>query len=126
MVIERRGGVGLTAVREYVLLLPRLAKLIAGLVRDPRVPARPKATLMLVAVYLVSPIDLVPSFVPGLGQLDDLVVAALALDGLLNHVPEGVVREHWEGEEDVLDVVQEILRQFTARVPFPLRKLFSV
>ena len=113
-------------MREYVLLLPRLAKLIAGLVRDPRVPARPKATLMLVAVYLVSPIDLVPSFVPGLGQLDDLVVAALALDGLLNHVPESVVREHWEGDEDVLEVVQEILRQFTSRVPFPLRKLFSL
>lgn len=113
-------------MKEYVLLVPRVAKLIAGLLRDPRVPAKPKATLGLVAVYLVSPIDLIPSFVPGLGQLDDLVVAALALDGLLNHVPESVVRDHWEGDDDILDIVQEVLRQFTARVPFPLRKLFNV
>jgi uncharacterized membrane protein YkvA (DUF1232 family) len=126
MVIEHRGGVGLTTMKEYVLLVPRVAKLIAGLLRDPRVPAKPKATLAFVAVYLVSPIDLIPSFVPGLGQLDDLVVAALALDGLLNHVPEAVVRDHWEGDDDILEIVQEVLRQFTARVPFPLRKLFNV
>jgi hydroxymethylbilane synthase len=57
---------------------------------------------------------------------DDLVVAAFALDGLLNHVPESVVRDHWEGDDDILEIVQEVLRQFTARVPFPLRKLFNV
>jgi uncharacterized membrane protein YkvA (DUF1232 family) len=123
--MEKRDPMGQTTIREYALLVPRMAKLVARLVRDPRVPARPKATLVLVAGYLISPIDLVPGFIPGLGQLDDLVVAALALDGLLNHVPEAVVREHWEGEQDVLDVVREILRQSTSFVPTPVRRIFS-
>jgi uncharacterized membrane protein YkvA (DUF1232 family) len=123
--IESRDPARQTTLREYALLVPRMARLIARLVRDPRVPSRRKATLVLVAAYLVSPVDLVPSFIPGLGQLDDLVIAALALDGLLNHIPEAVVREHWEGEQDVLDIVREVLRQATSFVPAPVRRIFS-
>jgi uncharacterized membrane protein YkvA (DUF1232 family) len=114
-----------TRAKELVLLVPNMAKLVARLARDPRVPARTKATLLLVAGYLLSPIDLVPSFVPGLGQLDDLVIAALALNQLLNDVPAEVVREHWDGEPDVLEVVQEVLRQGTSLVPARLRRIFS-
>ena len=118
--VERDGGLS-----EYVLLLPRLVRLVARLMRDERVPPKLKAKLVFVGVYLVSPIDLIPAFVPGIGQLDDLVLLALALDGLLNHVPEEVVREHWEGAEDVLEVVREVLRQFTGRVPWPLRRMLA-
>jgi uncharacterized membrane protein YkvA (DUF1232 family) len=114
-----------TTMWEYALLLPRLGKLLARLVRDPRVPARNKATLLLATAYVVSPIDLIPDFVPGLGQLDDLVVAALALNQMLNDVPEEVVRENWDGEQDVLEVIREVLRQSTSYVPGPVKKLFS-
>jgi uncharacterized membrane protein YkvA (DUF1232 family) len=124
-VIEPRDPQEQTRLKELVLLLPNMAKLVARLARDPRVPARTKATLVLVAGYLLSPIDLVPSFVPGLGQLDDLVIAALALNQLLNEVPAEVVREHWDGEPDVLEVVQEVLRQGTSLVPARLRRIFS-
>jgi uncharacterized membrane protein YkvA (DUF1232 family) len=123
--IEQRDPNRQTTLKDYVLLLPNLARLIARLVRDPRVPARPKATLVVVSIYLVSPIDLVPSFVPGLGQLDDLMLAALTLDQLLNQIPEELVREHWDGEQDVLDVVREVLRQSTSFIPAPVRRLFS-
>jgi uncharacterized membrane protein YkvA (DUF1232 family) len=75
--------------------------------------------------YLVSPLDLVPSFVIGLGQLDDLVVAALALDALLNDVPEEVLLEHWDGDRDVLELVREVLDVATSFLPRPLRRLFS-
>ena len=114
-----------TTMREYALLLPRIGKLLGRLVRDPRVPARNKATLLLAAAYLMSPIDLIPDFVPGLGQLDDLVVAALALNQMLNGVREEVIREHWDGEQDVLEVIREILRQSTSSVPGAVKKLFS-
>lgn len=114
-----------TSLREYVLLLPRLLKLVWRLARDPRVPARSKATLFIVAGYLLSPVEFVPDFIPGLGQLDDLVVVAFALDQILNRVPDDVVREHWEGDEDVLEVVQHILDIATGFIPGWLKKRFD-
>lgn len=111
-----------TKLVEYGLLLPRLIKLVWKLARDPRVPARAKATLFLVGGYLVSPIDVIPDFIPGIGQADDIFVVAFALDQILNRVPEEVVREHWEGDSDVLEVVREILDITTGFVPSWIKK----
>ncbi len=114
-----------TRLSEYALLVPRLVKLVWRLARDPRVPARTKAVLLVIAGYLVVPVDVIPDFVPGLGQLDDLVVIAFALDQILNRVPDHVVRSHWEGDEDVLQVVREVLDIATAFVPGWIKKRFS-
>lgn len=112
-----RSPVDQAALKEYLFLAPRLARLVWRLSRDPRVPARVKAITFIVAGYLVSPLDVIPDFIPGLGQADDLFVAAFALDQILNRVPDHVVREHWDGDEDVLAVVREILDISTAFVP---------
>lgn len=114
-----------TQLKEYLLFAPRLIKLVWRLARDPRVPARPKATLLLLGAYLASPIDVIPDFVPGLGHVDDLVIAAFALDQMLNRVPPEVVREHWGGDEDVLQILKEILDISTAFVPGWLKKRFD-
>lgn len=114
-----------TQLKEYLLFAPRLVKLIWKLARDPRVPARNKATLLLLGAYLASPIDLIPDFVPGLGHVDDLVIVAFALDQMLNRVEPEIVREHWEGDEDVLQILKEILDISTAFVPGWLKKRFD-
>lgn len=114
-----------TKLKEYALLAPRLVKLLWRLARDPRVPARSKATLVLLIGYVVSPVDLIPDFLPGIGQMDELVIAAFALDQMLNRVPPEVVREHWDGDKDILEIVQEILDIATAFVPASLKKRFG-
>ena len=114
-----------TKLKEYALLVPRLVKLLWRLARDPRVPARSKATLFILAGYLATPIDIIPDFVPVVGQVDDLVIVAFALDQMLNRVPAEIVREHWEGDGDILELVQEILDITTAFVPGWLKKRFS-
>ncbi|MDQ3955468.1 MAG: DUF1232 domain-containing protein [Actinomycetota bacterium] len=114
-----------TSLREYALLAPRLGRLVWRLIRDPRVPSRSKAALVMVTAYIASPVDVVPDFVPGIGQLDDIVLIAFALDQILNRVPEQIVREHWEGEEDVLGLVRQILDISTAFFPKWLRRLFA-
>jgi uncharacterized membrane protein YkvA (DUF1232 family) len=96
-------------LKEYALFAPRLVRLVGRLMKDPRVPARPKAILLVLGAYLVSPVDVIPDFIPGLGQLDDLVLAAFALNQILNRVPDECVREHWDGDEDVLAIVREVL-----------------
>jgi uncharacterized membrane protein YkvA (DUF1232 family) len=110
-------------LKQYALFAPRLVKLVWRLARDPRVPARPKAMLLFLGGYLVSPIDLVPDWFPAVGYADDLLVAAFALDQILNRVPEEVVWEHWDGDEDVLQIVREILDIAASFMPGWLRRL---
>jgi len=65
------------SLREIATFVPNLARLFAGLVRDPRVPRRAKLVLGLTAGYLAFPIDLIPDFIPIAGQLDDATRAKL-------------------------------------------------
>ncbi|HVM34982.1 MAG TPA: DUF1232 domain-containing protein [Actinomycetota bacterium] len=111
-----------TRLSEYALLAPRLVKLVMRLMRDKRVPARSKAMMVVLAGYLASPIDLVPDFIPGAGYLDDLVIAAFVLDQILNRVPEHLVAEHWDGDEDILQVVRDVLDITVRSLPARIRR----
>lgn len=106
--------------------IPNLGKLLVRLVRDPRVPRRNKLMFGGIAAYLLVPWDFIPDWLPGVGQLDDIVLVALALDSMLNRVPEDVLREHWDGDEDVLEVIRSVLETATTFVPEKVKKrLFS-
>ncbi len=87
-----------TIARELVTLLPNLIRLFRGLLGDPRVPRTSKALLALAALWLASPIDLIPEFLPGIGALDDAVVAGLALRHVVKRAGSEVVRDHWHGD----------------------------
>ena len=89
--------------RELALLLPNLIRLFAGLLRDARVPLRAKIVLAVASVWLASPIDLIPEFIPLVGSLDDAVVAGLALRFVLSTTDGAVVREHWRGDPATLE-----------------------
>ena len=105
------------ALRELVLLLPQLAGLVARLAGDSRVPGRVKAILGVVAVYLASPIDLIPDFIPVVGYLDDVVLVAIVLDGLLNHVDREILLEHWPGDPASLERTAAVAARVAAWVP---------
>lgn len=95
------------AARELLGLIPNLLLLFKDLIRDPRVPRSAKVWLVLGAVWIASPIDLVPEFIPVLGPLDDAIVAAIVLRHLIRRAGADVVADHWRGEEATL---QRILR----------------
>ena len=69
-------------------------KLFSRLVRDPRVSLSPKLILLAVLAYVILPGDLVPDFLLGLGQVDDLLVIFLGLNLFLRLCPRAIVREH--------------------------------
>jgi uncharacterized membrane protein YkvA (DUF1232 family) len=102
---------------ELALFLPHFALLLKRLLADPRVPKRSKLVLGGTFLYLVSPIDVVPDFVPGLGQLDDIVVALLALHSVLNRVDEEIVIEHWDGRRDVILAIRQGVAAAAALLP---------
>lgn len=89
--------------RQLATLIPNLLVLFRGLLRDPRVSKGNKAWLWFAVVWLVSPIDLIPEFIPVVGPLDDAIVAALVLRHVLRRTGKAVLAEHWRGDPATLN-----------------------
>ena len=94
-----------TQAREFATLIPNLLVLFRGLLRDPRVPRSAKLWLGVAVVWIASPVDLIPEFVPVAGPLDDAIVAALVLRHLLKRTPHSVVSEHWRASPATLAMI---------------------
>jgi uncharacterized membrane protein YkvA (DUF1232 family) len=92
-----------SAARELAALIPNLVVLFRGLLRDRRVPRSSKALLWAAVLWIVSPIDLIPEFIPVIGPLDDAVVAALVLRFVLKRTDREVLFEHWLGDPATLE-----------------------
>jgi uncharacterized membrane protein YkvA (DUF1232 family) len=90
--------------------LPDLIRLARRLLADPRTPMRHKVALAFLLVWLVSPIDLIPEFVPGIGPLDDIVAAAVILGWIGRQTGTGRLRELWPGDADGFSIVARMLR----------------
>jgi uncharacterized membrane protein YkvA (DUF1232 family) len=82
-------------MKELAGFLPASVTTARRLRRDPRVPMRAKLAIGLAAVWVLTPIDLVPEFIPVIGPLDDVVVVALALRYAARQVPRDVLLEAW-------------------------------
>jgi uncharacterized membrane protein YkvA (DUF1232 family) len=85
--------------------IPDCLVLVSRLARDRRIPRQRRAVLFLVLGYLALPIDLVPDFLPGIGQLDDAVLLGLALRLVVHGGGTEMVHEAWPGPEASLTVV---------------------
>ena len=75
-------------------VLLRDGRLTWRLARDPRTPLRAKLILGAAVLFVVSPINWIPNFVPVLGQLEDVALLSLAMEVFLRNVPEYLKAEH--------------------------------
>ncbi len=89
--------------RDLTGFLPACVTLVRRLRRDPRVPRSAKPAVLLAGLWVLSPIDLVPEFLPVIGLLDDVVVIAVALRFAGRRVPRAVLHEAWPGDPALLD-----------------------
>jgi len=108
-------------VKDLLLLLPRLARMIASLLADRQVPTAAKVALVAVAVYLASPVDLIPDFIPFLGYLDDALLVAVVVDGLLNYLDRSLLLKYWPGGVGSLDATAAVARRLARWVPGRLK-----
>jgi uncharacterized membrane protein YkvA (DUF1232 family) len=90
-------------LREAARFVPDCVTAIRRLRRDPRVPRRAKVAVVLAGLWLASPIDLLPEFLPVIGPLDDVVVVALALRYAARQVPRQVLLDAWPGDPRLLE-----------------------
>ncbi len=99
------------AVSSYVLLAPDLFVLLARLLVDKRVPTSSKTIVGLAVAYFLSPIDFIPELIVGpLGLIDDVVLAVYALNKILIDVDPIILQEHWNGEENLLEVITKVIK----------------
>ncbi len=95
---------------DFILAGPDLFMLLARLSRDERVSRRDRAKLAGAAAYFINPLDFVPEILLGpVGLVDDVALSALVLHEVLENTDPAVVREHWEGDLDLLDLIRQIL-----------------
>ena len=92
MTIAERGGL-FAGLREWAWLLRRDLRALTLAVRDPRVPWYAKLTAGATVAYAVSPIDLIPDFIPIIGQLDDMIIVPLGMYVAIRLVPVTVMEE---------------------------------
>jgi uncharacterized membrane protein YkvA (DUF1232 family) len=86
--------VKVSELKQWARALKRDVHAVALAARDPRVPWYVRALAIAVAGYALSPIDLIPDFIPVLGYLDDLILVPLGLWAVLRLIPEDVLAEH--------------------------------
>ena len=89
--------------KDLAAFLPNCVTMLRKLRKDPRVPRRAKVAVGIAALWAISPIDLIPEFLPVIGPLDDIVVIALALRYAGRQVPRDVVLEAWPGSPELIE-----------------------
>ena len=101
IVLARRLPPGV--LRDLASFLPACVTAMRRLRKHPAVPRRAKVAVAIAAVWVISPIDLLPEFLPVIGPLDDVLVVALALRYAARQVPRDVLFDAWEGDPKLLE-----------------------
>ncbi|MGH9189118.1 MAG: YkvA family protein [Acidimicrobiales bacterium] len=90
-------------LKDLSAFLPACVSVARRLRRDPAVPLRAKVAVGFAALWVLSPIDLIPEFLPVIGPLDDVVVVAVALRYAARQIPRSLLFEAWPAEPRLLE-----------------------
>lgn len=101
IILARRLPPGI--VRDLAAFIPDCVTAVRRLRKDPRVPLRAKIAIVFAGIWVASPIDLIPEFIPVIGPLDDIVVVALCLRYAGRQVPRDVLLAAWPGETRLIE-----------------------
>lgn len=95
--------------RELVRLVPDILRLVRDLIADRSAPRGVRVALVILLAWLISPIDLIPEFIPVLGPLDDVIVAVIVLRYVRRRLGADELRRRWRGSEAGWVVVERLL-----------------
>jgi uncharacterized membrane protein YkvA (DUF1232 family) len=92
---------------KYAMLIPDITALLFRLFRDKRVKIKVKMMVVGIMAYLASPIDILPNFIPIIGNIDSVAIAFFGINAIINEVPEHIILENWQGEENIILLTRE-------------------
>lgn len=92
---------------KYLMIVPDFLALLYRLFKDERVDKKTKAVVGVALGYLASPIDILPDSIPFIGKIDDVAIIFFVLNKIVNDIPENVILENWQGQEDIMKLIKE-------------------
>ena len=98
-----------TSLRELVAVVPDLLRLLRDLVGDRTTPLDVRIVIVVLVAWIVSPIDLIPEFIPVLGPADDVVVAVVALRYVRRRLGSAALSDRWPGSPEGFDVLARVI-----------------
>ena len=98
-----------TRLTEAIRLLPDTLRLLTRLSKDRSLPRRVRIRTGLLLVYLASPIDLIPDFIPVIGYADDAIISYVVLRSVVRSAGPDVAANHWPGSPEGLGAVRRLL-----------------
>ena len=112
-------------MKNLLLFIPNLLLLCARLMVDPRVPATERVLVAGAILYALIPFDFIPDFVPFVGQVDDAYLIALTLLRLTTVTDPRVVRQHWRGGGDVVELIGSMALLARRFLPKKIRRVLT-
>ena len=112
-------------MKNLLLFVPNLLVLSARLMVDPRVPKTERVLLAGAILYAVIPFDFIPDFIPFVGQVDDAYLIAITLLRLMTVTDPLVVRQHWRGGGDVVELVGAVALVARKFLPKKIRRVLT-
>ncbi|MFN2456176.1 MAG: YkvA family protein [Pyrinomonadaceae bacterium] len=113
-------------MKSLIMFFPNLVALCVRLLRDSRVPKTEKALLAGAIVYAILPLDFIPDMIPFVGQMDDAYLIALTLLRLIDRTDEAIVREHWRGGGDIIQLTESLAKFAPLVLPKRIQRVLSV
>lgn len=108
---------------QYMMLLPDLTHLMIKLLVDKKVSSQVKTYILAAMAYLLSPIDIIPDFIPVAGFIDDLIVLVTIMNKIINTLDVQLlekIKEYWAGDDDVFIKTKEVvavINEFSSKIP---------
>ena len=112
-------------MKNLLLFIPNLLVLCARLMVDPRVPVTERVLVAGAILYAVIPFDFIPDMIPFVGQVDDAYLISLTLLRLMTVTDPRVVRQHWRGGGDVVELVGSIALIAGKLLPKRIRRVLT-
>src|SRR5260370_25182263 len=96
-------------MKNLLMFLPNMVILCTKLMVDERVPRTERALFAGAVIYAIIPFDFIPDMIPFVGQIDDLFLISLTLLRLIDRTDDSIVREHWRGGGDVVQLAESVV-----------------
>lgn len=112
-------------LKNLVLVIPNMILLCGRLLTDARVPKTEKMLVGGAIIYAIIPLDLIPDMIPFVGQVDDAYLIAITLLRLIDRTDPEVVREHWSGGGDVVQLIEAMAMMTAKFLPQRIRRVLT-
>ena len=112
-------------LKSLLMFIPNMILLCGRLLTDARVPKTEKALVAGAIVYAIIPLDLIPDMIPFVGQIDDAYLIAITLLRLIDRTDPNVVREHWSGGGDVVQLIEMLAMTTKKFLPPRIRRVLT-